>query len=327
MKISKKIYLSALIAILIKIGFIFYVYTNLYNKAITQDNITIIIPKDCSIRCASDIFYKNNLVSNKFFFTTYARIFELLGKKIIAGEYYIPIHSNFEKTFDKIIKGDVIKHTVTIPEGLTNIQVIKILKNVYGVDDDIDNSIQVYKEGTLYPNTYEYLYGTKISYLLYKMNLDLQNLLKEEWSKRDIEATKELQNENDALILASIVEKEAKFDDEKPHIASVYLNRLRKIMPLQADPTVIYGISKWEDFNRKVTYDDLKTQSSYNTYLNLALPPTPICNSGKSSIKAVLNPIKSDDIYFVADNSEKHVFANNYKQHLKNIRDIRKYNK
>ena len=80
-------------------------------------------------------------------------------------------------------------------------------------------------------------------------------------------------------------------------------------------------------FNRKVTYDDLKTQSPYNTYLNLGLPPTPICNSGKFSIKAVLNPIKSDDIYFVADNSGKHVFASNYKQHLKNIRNIRKNNK
>ncbi len=326
MKISKKLYISALVAILIKIGFVFYVYTNLYNKTITQDNITIIIPKNCSIRCASDIFYRNNLVSNKFFFITYARIFELLGKRIIAGEYYMPIHSNFEKAFDIIIKGDVIKHTVTIPEGLTNIQVTKILKSIYGVINDND-SLQIYKEGTLYPNTYEYLYGTKISYLLYKMNLDLQNLLEEEWSKRNIEATKELKNKNDALILASIVEKEAKFDDEKPHIASVYLNRLKKRMPLQADPTVIYGISKWEDFNRKVTYDDLKTQSPYNTYLNLGLPPTPICNSGKSSIKAVLNPIKSDDIYFVADNSGKHVFANNYKQHLKNIRNIRKNNK
>lgn len=323
MKISKKIYLSALIVILIKIGFVFYVYNNLYNKTITQDNI-IIIPKNCSIRCASDIFYKHNFISSKLFFTTYARIFELFGKRIIAGEYYISKDLNFEKAFDKITKGDVVKHIVTVPEGLTNMQIIEILKNIYAVDDD--NALQIYKEGTLYPNTYEYLYGTKISDLLYKMHLKLQNLLEDEWNERDIESTKELKSKDDALILASIVEKEAKFDDEKPHIASVYLNRLRKKMPLQADPTVIYGISKWENFNRKVTYDDLKTQSPYNTYLNLGLPPTPICNSGKSSIKAVLNPIKSDDIYFVADNSGKHIFANNYKQHLKNIRDIRRKN-
>ena len=226
MKVSKKIYLSALLVILIKIGFVFYMYTNLYNKTITQDNI-IFIPKNCSIRCASDIFYKNHLVSNKFFFITYARIFELIGKRIIAGEYYIPRYSNFEKAFDKIIKGDVVKHIVTIPEGLTNVQILEALKNLHGIINDNDIS-KIYEEGELYPSTYEYLYGTKISYLLYKMHFEMQNLLDEEWTKRDLESTKELKNKDDALILASIVEKEAKFDDEKPHIASVYLNRLRK---------------------------------------------------------------------------------------------------
>ena len=325
MKISKKIYLSTLLVILIKVGFAFYVYKNFYNKTITHDSI-IIIPKNCSIKCTSDILYKNNLISSKLFFTIYARIFELLDKKIIAGEYYISKYSNFNKIFNKIIKGDVVKHIVTIPEGFTNVQILEALQNLHGIINDNDVS-KIYEEGELYPSTYEYLYGTKISYLLYKMHLEMQNLLDEEWAKRDLESTKELKNKNDALILASIVEKEAKFNDEKPHIARVYLNRLRKRIPLQADPTVIYGISKWENFNRKVTYADLKNKSPYNTYLNLGLPPTPICNPGKSSIISTLNPSKSDDIYFVADNSGKHLFTNSYKQHLKNIKNVRKKSK
>jgi UPF0755 protein len=151
----------------------------------------------------------------------------------------------------------------------------------------------------------------------------MKGIMREEWDRRDVANTMELKTSLDALTLASIVEKEAKFDDEKPHIASVYLNRLKRKIPLQADPTVIYGISKWDNFSRKVTYDDLKFESPYNTYLHSGLPPTPICNPSKSSILAVLHPIETNDIYFVADGSGKHIFTNSYKQHLKNIKKIR----
>ena len=113
-------------------------------------------------------------------------------------------------------------------------------------------------------------------------------IISEEWEKRDVANTKELSSPFDALILASIVEKEAKLDEEKPYIAGAYLTRLKRKIPLQADPTVIYGISGKGNFSRKVTYADLKFDSPYNTYLYAGLPPTPICNPGKSSILAVL---------------------------------------
>ena len=321
MKISKKIYLLGALVILFKIFIASYLYINLFSKKNMEDKV-IIIPKSCTIKCTSRILLNANIIQKKFFFVSYARIFELFGKKIVAGEYKVPKGANVVEIFDKITTGKVITHQVTLPEGLTNFQIAEILKNQHGVIDD-NVQLKLYEEGELYPSTYNYFYGTKISDLLNIMHLKMRDIIEEEWEKRDIENTKKLKTPLDALTLASIVEKEAKFDDEKPHIASVYLNRLVREIPLQADPTVIYGISKWDNFSRKVTYDDLKFESPYNTYLHSGLPPTPICNPSKSSILAVLHPIETNDIYFVADGSGKHIFTNSYKQHLKNIKKIR----
>ena len=129
----------------------------------------------------------------------------------------------------------------------------------------------------------------------------------------------------EALILASIVERESVFDDEKPSIASVYLNRLKGGMRLQADPTVIYGMTMGrEAFNRRVTYRDLKHDSLYNTYLHSGLPPTPICNPGKGSILAVLHPKWHNNLFFVANGSGRHTFSETFSKHKLNIRDIRR---
>jgi UPF0755 protein len=320
-KISKKIYLLGVLVILFKIFIASYLYINLFNKKNMEDKV-VIIPKACTIKCTSSILLNANIIQKKFFFVSYARIFELFGKKIVAGEYKVPKGVNVVEIFDKITKGKVITHQVTLPEGLTNFQIVEILKNQHGIIDD-NIQLKLYEEGELYPNTYNYFYGTKVSDLLHIMRLKMRGIIAEEWDSRDIENTKKLKTPLDALTLASIVEKEAKFDDEKPHIASVYLNRLKRRIPLQADPTVIYGISKWDNFSRRVMYDDLKFESPYNTYLHSGLPPTPICNPSKSSILAVLHPIETGDIYFVADGSGKHIFTNSYKQHLKNIKKIR----
>lgn len=320
-KISKKISLLGLFIILFKIFIILYLYINLFSKKNMEDRV-IIIPRACTIKCTSSILLNANIIQQKFFFILYSKGFELLGKKIVAGEYEIAKGLNLVDIFDKITKGKVITHQVMFPEGLTNFQIVEILKRQYGIVDD-NTKLKLYGEGELYPNTYSYFYGTKASNLLHRMHLKMKGLLIEEWDKRDIKNTKELKTPIDALILASIIEKEAKFDYEKLYIASVYLNRLKRRIPLQADPTVVFAISKGDNFNRKVTYKDLKFDSPYNTYLHSGLPPTPICNPGKLSISAALHPAMTNDLYFVADGSGKHIFANSYKQHMKNIKKIR----
>jgi UPF0755 protein len=125
------------------------------------------------------------------------------------------------------------------------------------------------------------------------------------------------------LTLASIIEREAVIDSEKSRIAAVYLNRMRIKMPLQADPTVIFAVTNGETLDLKLTYKDLKFKSPYNTYLNRGLPPSPICNPGKTAINAALNPIETKEIYFVSDNNGGHYFSSNFKEHLKNIKIYR----
>jgi UPF0755 protein len=320
-KISRKIYLLGVLAILFKVFIASFIYINLFSQKNIEDRV-IIIPKSCSIKCTSGILLEAGIIRNKLFFISYARSFGLLGKRIVAGEYEIPKGANLVEIFDKISNGRVVTHQFTIPEGLTNFQIFEILRNQHGVIND-EAELNKYKEGEFYPNTYNYLYNTKISELLNTMNLKMKSIISEEWEKRDVANTEELSSPFDALILASIVEKEAKLDEEKPYIAGAYLTRLKRKIPLQADPTVIYGISGKGNFSRKVTYADLKFDSPYNTYLYAGLPPTPICNPGKSSILAVLHSVQTNDIYFVADGSGKHIFASSYKQHLQNIEKIR----
>jgi UPF0755 protein len=301
-----------------------YFWINLYGKSTTKDG-HVIIPKHCSIRDISEILEKEAGIQSKSFFVIYASILSHYGKNIMAGEYTFPKYSTVSHIFNKITDGEVLVHKVTVPEGLTNHQIIDLLKTQYGLINNVNEECN-YKEGYLYPNTYKYFYGTQISFLLNNMNEKMQKLLLLEWENRDVSSTQELKNQEQALVLASIIEKEAKFEDERAMIAAVYLNRIKINMPLQADPTVIYGISKLHSFNRKLTYEDLKSDSPYNTYKHIGLPPTPICNPGKSSIFAALHPAKIDALYFVGDNSGRHIFTKHYKQHLKNISSIKAQN-
>ncbi|WPX97132.1 endolytic transglycosylase MltG [Candidatus Bandiella euplotis] len=319
----KKIFLYLIVLKLITIGLTSsYLYFNLYSIK-TEKEHNIIIPKPCSIKCVADILSKNGVIQNKLFFIMYALTLKIFGKQVIAGEYLIPRESNNYQILTKITSGQIVIHQVTVPEGITINQVVALLKRQNGMVDDIKDLI-TYKEGELFSSTYKYLYDTNISFMLDKMNKEMQAIVMAEWENRDILHTQELKEPFQALILASIVEKESRFIDEKPLIAGVYLNRLKKNMALQADPTVIYGISQGGEFNRKVTYEDLKVKSPYNTYLHTGLPPTPICLPGKSSIIAVLHPQKTNFMYFVADSQGRHRFASGYKQHLQNIAEVRR---
>jgi len=307
--------------LLLGVGLASCLFAYLYNQK-TQNDIKIIIPKNYPIKKIASLLRKNLVIDNKIFFELYARLVGLSNKKIIAGEYLIPKHSNIFKVLFIVTNGYVIKHHVTIPEGLTNSQIIGILSKVHGINTQNKLKKQ-YREGDLYPSTYEYLYNTDLNHLLSRMNNKMNAVLAEEWKKRNTKNTRELKNEYNALILASIIEKETRFNDEKSSIARVYINRLKNNMPLQADPTIIYALTGWNNFHRKIKYLDLKIESPYNTYLNKGLVPTPICNPGKYSIIAALNPSQGKNLYFVADHSGRHLFSSSYIGHLKNIKKVR----
>ena len=198
--------------------------------------------------------------------------------------------------------------------------IIEELLNAYGLEGDVQ---EIPPNGTLMPNTYHYSLGDTRQSIVKRMAESMQKKTAEIWEKR----AKNLpfSTLEEAITLASIVEKETSVASERPLIASVFVNRLRKGMRLQSDPTVIYAITDGKyDLKRKLLYKDLRVSHPYNTYTNYGIPPSPICNPGSESIEAVLNPADTDYLYFVANNKGGHSFSNNYRQHTNNVNKLRK---
>lgn len=245
----------------------------------------------------------------------------LSGKKskLKAGEYLIPAHSNITYMIDQMAEGRVIKHFITIPEGQTTWQIVQKLNDDPILQGNIDSMPD---EGSLYPDTYEYLHGDDRNYLIRQMKARMSQVIKTAWENRskDLPFT----TPQEALVLASVVEKETGVASERPRIARVFINRLNLKMPLQSDPTVIYGLSGKRGFlDRPLTRAELKTDLPHNTYVIRGLPPTPIACPGKDAINAVLNPDDTSELYFVADGSGGHAFTTNFNDHKEKVQEWR----
>ena len=214
-------------------------------------------------------------------------------------------------------------YKIIIPECFSNIQINKKLDNSIFVLDEI---YAKYEEGDFFPDTYYYSKDTKKSEVLKKMhilaNVKFAEAVAEEGAELNLKLSK-----NEILILASLVEAEAKIEAEKKMIASVFLNRIKLGMKLQSDPTIIYGINKTVYMDRPITKKDILLDHPWNTYKILGLPPTPICNVGYDSIKAVLKAEETEYLYFVADGKGGHFFSKTYEEHQNFIKILRKNSK
>ena len=263
-------------------------------------------------------------------------IFEALRtgtyNKIKAGEYAFYPYQSISEILTYLREGRVYLRKITIPEGATLWQIADILEKnkickreeflSFAEDPLIAESFELpgpTLEGYLYPDTYFFHKDTPPEVIIQTM---VENFWKH-WEKFKDIAKKKKKSLKEVITLASIVEKEALYSEEKPLIAAVYLNRLKKGMPLQADPTINYALRKF----RRLTYRDYySVKSPYNTYLNSGLPPTPICNPGEDSIRAVLFPARVSYLYFVAKGDGTHYFSRTYKEHLRAIKKIRSKN-
>ncbi len=244
------------------------------------------------------------------------RIAAKMGKHtndLKAGTYDFPAGSSLVAVLKQIAEGRVEQTYVTIPEGRTSAQAVRILMATKDLVGDVD----VPPEGSLLPETYLYQRGESRQAVLDRMLEAGRKTLDQLWPTRAKNlpfSTKE-----DALILASVVERETGIPSERPRVAAVFVNRLRKGMRLESDPTVIYGISHGEPLGRGLTRAEIDTRTPWNTYLINSLPVTPIDNPGRASIAAVLNPAQTDDVYFVANGTGGHAFAATYEEHLVNV--------
>jgi len=257
---------------------------------------------------------------NKLFFRIYLNTNSI--KSFQAGEYNIE-NKDFKEIIDLLVKGKTYTHSLTIIEGM----------NVYDIEKELENSFLIndcslliciktnypFKEGVLYPDTYFYKKGMKASDLLNKSHKKLDDLLNTIWMKRpdnDI-----LKNKYQALILASIIEKEAGNHSEKPDIAGVFLKRISIGMKLQADPTIIYGLLP--NFDGDIRKSDILDKNNiYNTYMIKGLPPTPISMSSMSSIEAAILSIPGEYLFFVANSPSSHYFSRTYDEHLDMIKKV-----
>ena len=324
--ILKRIIRITFILLLILLSFYllkqYFVY-NLYEYRAPKDEI-IVIPKGYSSKKIAQLLFEKKIINDARVFSLWTKIQNYTdGKYLIAGQYKIEKGMNMLQIVEKIISGEVIIYKFTIPEGALTIEAINIILSSPEVINDLNDKNEFKGQGIIMPETYFYTYGSKASELLDKCSKDLNKFLEHTWSQRDPLISNVLNNSNEALILASIVEREARLDVEKQRIAAVYLNRLKIKMPLQADPTIIFALTGGKTFDLKLSYDDLNFNSPYNTYLVNGLPPAPICNPGKAAIEAVMHPSYTNEIYFVANGEGGHFFSNNFKDHTENIKKYR----
>ncbi len=240
-----------------------------------------------------------------------------------AGEYLIPAHASMRDIMDTMVTGKGILYSVTIPEGLTSQQIVDRLK----ADDVLTGDIKaVPAEGSLLPETYKFTRGDTRQDIIDRMQRERDRILADVWSRRAPDLP--IKTPAQLVTLASIVEKETALADERSRVAAVFINRLKLNMRLQSDPTVLYGMfggaGRPADFT--LTRKDLETPTPYNTYVIPALPPGPIANPGRASLEAVANPSRTRDLYFVADGSGGHAFAQTYEDHLRNVARWRDFN-
>ena len=260
----------------------------------------------------------SGLLRSASVFAIYSRV----SGPVQAGEFSLPPRASMRDISRILRRGTVVMHAITVPEGLTSRQVVDVLLGT----PILSGTVSVPEEGSLLPETYYVPRGHARATLLEKMQTAQTQLLAQLWQNR--QAGLPLQTPKQAVILASIVEKETGQAGERGQVAAVFINRLRKGMRLQSDPTIIYGLVGGEGaLGRPIRLSEINRATPYNTYTIFGLPPTPIANPGRAALAAVLDPPSTSALYFVADGTGGHIFADTLAEHNKNVRRWRKLQK
>jgi UPF0755 protein len=235
------------------------------------------------------------------------------GQHLRAGEYAVPARASAFDILQMIRAGKIVRHLVTIPEGLSSAQVADILN----ANPVLAGEAPAAPEGSILPQTYDVERGQDRAEVVQEMQAAQNRLVQQLWAERAPGLPYKTLEQ--ALAMASIIEKETALPAERAHVAGVYLNRLAKGMLLESDPTIIYGITRGRPLGRSLTHADVTDPTPWNTYVVAGLPPTPIANPGRASIEAALHPVQTRDLFFVADGTGGHVFSETFEDHAKNV--------
>jgi UPF0755 protein len=285
-----------------------------------RDEKVVVIPKGAGINGIAKVLADAGVIENPLVFKIGARL-TAEGLPLHAGEFKFPASVSPRGAMRVLIDGKVVLHRITIAEGLTVSEIYEVLR----AQPDLQGPVPPKPpEGSLLPETYFFVLGDTRAQLVDRMRSEMSVKLAELWEKRDREIP--LTGPEEAVTLASLVEKETSKDDERARVAAVFYNRMKRGMALQSDPTVIFALTDGKGkLDRSLTTTDLKLDSPYNTYVNAGLPKGPIANPGLAALKAVLHPAKTKELYFVADGTGGHAFAETLDQHNRNVAKWRKF--
>ena len=285
----------------------------------TGNQTVILIPAHSRTHDVSQLLEDKGVVKHALLFEFDVRL-KGTASQLKAGEYAIPSGASMDRVASILASGKSIQHKLTVAEGLTSDMVWKL---VVADPELMGNAGPVPAEGTLLPETYLFTRGETRAHLLARMAAAQAKLLDEKWPARA--SGLPVKSVRQAITLASLVEKESALPEERRHIASVFVNRLNMGMKLQSDPTIIYDVSRGYPLGRGIRQSELDAATPHNTYVIAGLPPGPICNPGKDSLDAVLNPEQTKDLYFVATGRGGHVFSATVEGQARNVAAYRAF--
>ncbi|MHA1151089.1 MAG: endolytic transglycosylase MltG [Alphaproteobacteria bacterium] len=282
----------------------------------------IYIPQGAGVEAIARQLHEAGAIEDPLMFRLGVRLLRA-GHELRAGEYLFAAALSTRDTIDLLRRGETVVRRLTLAEGLTSHEIVALVEQAEALEGRVDIAPP---EGSLLPETYHYARGDRRAEVIARMGRARDRLLSELWLARAPNLP--VATPEQAVVLASIIEKETGVAAERARVASVFVNRLRKGMRLQSDPTVVYGLTGGKGpLGRALTRKDLQAPSPYNTYLNPGLPPGPIANPGRASLEAVLDPAKTAFLYFVADGSGGHAFAKTLAEHNRNVAKWRKFKK
>ena len=305
----------AVVAVMVIGGLGLYTKLQFDEPGTMTEDLVMPVSQGAGLTDIADLLEESRAISSRLVFRI-AVTFYGNQSKLQAGEYRIPALSSMREIMDLMIDGNTLFYAVTIPEGLTSEQIVgRLMANeiLVGQIDEIP------AEGALLPETYQFSRGDTRQSVLDRMRRDHGRVLADIWERRapglPIVSPEEL------VILASIVEKETGIADERSRVAAVFINRLNRGMRLESDPTIIYGLfgGAGAPAGHALLQSELNRETPYNTYQIDGLPPGPIANAGVAALEAVANPSQTNDLFFVADGTGGHVFAETYEEHLRNV--------
>ena len=283
-------------------------------KGPLQSDKVVLIPRNTGTSEIASILKEEGIIDQPLLFEAYALINRQRGQ-LKAGEFQFKAGISIQEAIDTLVQGKAILHAITIPEGLTSDQIVARLYENEILSGDI---AETPREGTLLPDTYKFERGTTRQQIISTMQAAQRQALNQIWQRRSPDLP--IKSPQELVILASIVEKETGRADERTRVAGVFINRLMKRMKLQSDPTIVYGLVGGKGtLGRGILRSEIEMPTPYNTYVIEGLPPGPIANPGRAALEAVANPSRTKDLYFVADGSGGHAFAETYEQHQRNV--------